>query len=139
MKRKKQTFAGLLRRSQQILTAKYEAMADAIPVAQVAILGALIAHGPLNHRGITAATFIDRSTLSIVLISMARAGLVAMVREERDLRSILVSHSPLGREVYKRASVALIEAERATLLTVPRSHRKPLIDALTRLTAEPVQ
>jgi DNA-binding MarR family transcriptional regulator len=71
--------------------------------AQLFLLRELRAHGPLSVNDLAVSARTGPSTASIVVQRLVRAGLAAKARSRADARSVMVTLTPAGRRVIRRA------------------------------------
>lgn len=126
-----------IRLIQQAIAAEYGEKARKLSTTptQIEVLRALLSHGPMTQKGIIDKTGIDRSSLSELLRRLVNQHLVAQVRLESDLRALMVTITPAGREALTKADHALLWAESAVLRKVPAGQRPVLLRLLEKACA----
>jgi MarR family transcriptional regulator, organic hydroperoxide resistance regulator len=113
------------------------ALADLdLPAADIDVL-AILADGAGRTVGALAtATATRPSTLTSLLDRLTKRGYIARELDPADRRSFLISLTPAGRAVARRAAAAIANLERQALATVTPAQRASfhtVIDALTEV------
>lgn len=110
----------LLRRAHQEIVATF-LLEDrtGLTVERVNLLRELLAGGPKRQIDLGRRCSIDRSSLSSMVLSMTRDGLISAVRHEKlDLRIKVLTITPKGLAALRQADTALCAAEEAVLSRV---------------------
>ncbi len=94
------------------------------------------ADGPMTPTDVATRTFIGRATLSGVLDTLTRRGLVERTRDLSDRRSVLLTLTPIGRERILRALTELRRREVDWCAELTEDDRSRLIDLLGRIPAD---
>jgi len=85
---------------------------DGISLGQFKVLSKLIHAGPQHQRALCAMTGIDRSTMSAMLPTMVRNGLITLYRSQADRRVTRATVTPRGLEEHGKALKAVMRAEK---------------------------
>jgi len=100
---------------------------------QYLVLLVLWQHGPQPVKALGAALQLDSGTLSPLLKRLEAAGLVRRERQAGDERSVLVTLTPAGAELERRARDIPVRTARAVGLSAPELDQ--LRTSLVRFTA----
>lgn len=126
--------ADLLRRAGQDLRQNYmDADRTGLTPDRVVVLRELAARGPLSQKALVRLTGIDRSTLSAMIVSMARDGLLTLSRTQDDRRLHIAAISAKGQTDVKSATQTMLVAEQLILQRIKKAKRAELITLLHEL------
>ena len=125
--------AHIIRRAHQRATAAFQEVlaGDDLTPTQFAALAVLLHHGVLSQNHLGRLTAMDPSTISLVVRTLSKRGLITRRPSEKDQRLSLVALTELGAgyalerldrsmDVARRLLAPLSAAEQATLLTLLR-------------------
>jgi DNA-binding MarR family transcriptional regulator len=129
-----ETFGRLLRTVQQARSKVMDVGASyGVTASQVSVLGA-VAHTPgIDQRGVSAATFIDKSTVASVVTKLVERGLLVSSRNGADgRRDELVATAEAVDLVYV-TSIALLGGDEAMLAVLPASQRRRFLRLLRQV------
>lgn len=101
--------------------------------AQVPVLAALLDASPLTPSELCARCEIEPSTLSGILQTLEKNGLIERERVIRDLRSCALRLTPAGRAAARVALKKRLAAQRAILRSLPREFAVSLPRVLSQL------
>lgn len=122
-----------LRRAYQGLNSSLSESKTPLSMPQASVLRALLQQGPLNQTMLVAASGVDRSTLSDMLVRLAGLGHIVAARRPEDKRASLVLLTPGGRAALLKAESALGTAEAAMMRKVPSADRAAFLRGLRAL------
>ena len=124
--------AGLLKRAQLLLTETYgPALAShVIDGRELAVLTALAEHGPVSQQHVSREFGIDRTTMVALVDALEDKGLVERRPHPHDRRKNMLELTDEGREVFRRATPAVDEAEHRFLEPLTDSDIEGLKSAL---------
>jgi DNA-binding MarR family transcriptional regulator len=127
----------LLKRAAQFAAATYAGNVGrtGLTSRQFTILKAVEQNEGASQTKLVKATGIDRSTLADVVARLIDQGYLNRRRRADDARANTVRLSAAGRRALKTVSPGVEEVDRQILAALPRSHRKPFIEALAILAA----
>lgn len=129
-----ETFGSLLRTLQQVQSQVLDAAAgNELTGTQLSVLSAVVNDPGIDQRGVTAATFIDKSTVASVVAKLADRGLLVSSRNDDDARR--GSLAPAGdavRLVYE-VSLRLREGNRSMLTELTPRKRENFLGQLRRV------
>jgi MarR family transcriptional regulator, organic hydroperoxide resistance regulator len=119
-------------RCSELLFQRYE-----LTDAQFNILNLLAqSDGPMNQLALTEKLLVGKSTVSIVLNRMAKAGLIERQEHPRDRRKVVLSLSLKGREIWQKANPDYERTVEQIFGALPKRNRERFIDDLDVLYAE---
>lgn len=116
----------LMRLAQKNASALYEknfSGYEPLSLPQIEVLSTLMQKGPLLQKTICKFCGVDRSTLSLLLQVLVRRGFVGCVRSESDMRNIMVTITPKGRDALKHGMKAVAIAESQIIKHLPGGKR----------------
>lgn len=124
----------LLHRAEQSINDQLmRAVGSGITPRQLIVLMAVAANEGSNHQALSAATGVDRSTISDVVNRMDRRGLVEQFTRSQDSRSRYVKLTEEGRAAVANAAPKLHELEQKIGALLTRSAEE-FVDDLARIT-----
>jgi DNA-binding MarR family transcriptional regulator len=104
--------------------------------AQFNILNLIaLSHGPMDQFALTERLLVGKSSVSIVLHRMVKAGLVRRQEHPRDRRRVVLILTPRGRRLWHKIAPPYERGVRAIFGAFPRSRRAALLDHLELLYA----
>ena len=104
-----------------------------LSAAQLFALREVADRGPLNLRGLAAATRTDLSSASVVAARLARKGLISHRRSGDDRRRVELAATPRGRTLLARSPDPLQVALLRSFGGLPAARRRALRRDLERL------
>lgn len=104
-----------------------------ISVSQCYALEALVRRDPLTLNDLAAFLYLDKSTASRVVDSLERKGYVARAPHPEDGRSVLLSSTARGRELYARIERDIVAEERGLLADFDPETRSAIIRLFGRI------
>ena len=123
--------AHLLHRAGQVATALFDhAVPGTLTPRQFAVLTAIAQYDGANQTILTAATGIDRSTLSDVVRRLTQQGYVQRQRSEEDARAYVVRLTNEGRDLVRVAGPKVARTEQKLLACIPQARRASFVEAL---------
>jgi DNA-binding MarR family transcriptional regulator len=104
--------------------------------AQFNILN-LIGHsnGPMDQLALTERLLVGKSSVSIVLNRMVKAGLIRREEHARDRRRVVLILTRQGRDLWRKVAPRYEEGVGEIFSVLPRKRRKPFLDDLELLYA----
>ncbi len=125
----------LLRRCQQIAVSLFLKECRELPVTplQFAVLCTLAQHGPMDQARIGGLAALDRTTVGVVGRKLAGAGLVTRVRSARDRRAMVLSITPDGQALLRRAMPYVLAAQERILAPLGPAERARFLRDLARI------
>ena len=104
--------------------------------AQFNILNLIgLADGPLDQLALTERLLVGKSSVSIVLNRMVKAGLIQRGEHARDRRRVVLSLTRKGRELWRKIAPLYGEGVREIFSALPRKRREAFLDDLEVLYA----
>ena len=104
--------------------------------AQFNILNLIgLANGPLDQLALTDRLLVGKSSVSIVLNRMVKAGLIARGEHASDRRRVVLSLTRKGRDLWRKIVPRYERAVSETFSALPRKRREPLLEDLEILYA----
>jgi DNA-binding MarR family transcriptional regulator len=104
--------------------------------AQFNILNLIgLADGPLDQWVLTERLLVGKSSVSIVLNRMVKAGLIQRGEHARDRRRVVLSLTRKGRELWRKIAPRYSEGVREIFSVLPRKRREAFLDDLEVLYA----
>jgi DNA-binding MarR family transcriptional regulator len=104
--------------------------------AQFNILNLIgLAAGPLDQLVLTERLLVGKSSVSIVLNRMVKAGLIQRGEHARDRRRVVLSLTRKGRELWRKIAPRYDEGVREVFSALPRKRREAFVDDLEVLYA----
>jgi DNA-binding MarR family transcriptional regulator len=104
--------------------------------AQFNILNLLAAaDGSLDQLALTERLLVGKSSISIVLNRMAKAGLIGRREHARDRRQVVLALTPKGRALWRRISTKYEAEVREIFGSLPVARRAGFLDGLGALYA----
>ena len=94
------------------------------------------ADGPMDQLALTEKLLVGKSTVSIVLNRMAKAGLIERQVHPRDRRKVVLSLSLKGREIWQKANPDYERTVEEIFGALPKENRERFIDDLEVLYSE---
>jgi MarR family 2-MHQ and catechol resistance regulon transcriptional repressor len=102
--------------------------------AQFNILNLIgLADGPLDQLVLTERLLVGKSSVSIVLNRMVKAGLIQRGEHARDRRRVVLSLTRKGRELWRKIAPRYEQGVREIFSALPRKRRQALLDDLEAL------
>lgn len=125
------TIGGMLRRLQQtqsrVLEVAYEV---GLTRSQLSVLSAVVSAPDVDQRSVTAATFIDKSTVASVITKLVQRGLIVSGRSRQDARRDQLTASPRAVEIVYRTSPKLVGGNDTVLTALAATERERFLHAL---------
>ena len=104
--------------------------------AQFNILNLIgLAGGPLDQLAVTERLLVGKSSVSIVLNRMVKAGLIQRGEHARDRRRVVLSLTRKGRELWRKIAPRYEEGVREIFSALPRKRREAFLDDIEALYA----
>jgi MarR family 2-MHQ and catechol resistance regulon transcriptional repressor len=104
--------------------------------AQFNILNLIgLADGPLDQLALTERLLVGKSSVSIVLNRMVKAGLIQRGEHARDRRRVVLSLTRKGRELWRKIMPRYEQGVREIFSALPRKRREAFLDDLEILYA----
>jgi DNA-binding MarR family transcriptional regulator len=129
-----ETFGSLLRTLQQAQSQVRDLVAgETVTGAQLSVLAAVVSHPGTDQRGVSAATFIDKSTVASVVSNLVRRSLLTSSRDEADGRRDRLMASAAAVEFVYDASPRLVAGNEAALEALPSAAREKFMRLLEDL------
>lgn len=129
-----ETFGSLLRTLQQAQSQVRDRVAgEAVTGAQLSVMAAVVSHPGIDQRGVTAVTFIDKSTVASVVSKLVGRGLLISSRHDADGRRDRLVASPAAVEFIYDASPRLVAGNDAALAALPAVAREKFLRLLQDL------
>lgn len=126
----------LLHRAGQVVEAIFQKnVGGRLTSRQFIVLTAIASHPGASQMVLTAATGIDRSTLSDMIRRLKREGLVQRRRSNEDARAYIVDLSSNGAELLRFAGPRVAHAEEKMLARLPAGRRRDLAEELRAIIA----
>lgn len=100
-----------VRSAMQMIESRFEELSPKTTLPQYLVLSAVL-EKPLKQREITAATAIDRSTLSAIVKLLARKGFVNLSVGKEDKRTQIVRLSAKGKKIVRDAEKDAAKTDR---------------------------
>jgi DNA-binding MarR family transcriptional regulator len=97
---------------------------------QYVVLTAASQRDGLSQQEIIDATGIDRSTVSQVVHTLVRKGLIKRRRARDDARTYAVTLTPVGRDMLKVSEPHVRRIDEALISALPASHASTFLDSL---------
>jgi DNA-binding MarR family transcriptional regulator len=97
---------------------------------QYVVLVSVAQHDGASQQDIIDQTGIDRSTVSQIMQTMIRKGLLKRRRTREDARAYAITLTDVGRDVLKTAETIVGRVEQALISALPASRAKTFIDNL---------
>jgi DNA-binding MarR family transcriptional regulator len=107
-------------------------------LGHLGVLGALTDAGPMNQRGLSELTLIDKSSMVIFLDGLERGGWVRRVRDPEDRRAHIVEITDDGAARFAALGVKLKAVQDRFLAPLDGQERETLVDLLIRLATDHV-
>ncbi len=99
--------------------------------AQFHILNLIgLAAGPLDQLALTERLLVGKSSVSIVLNRMVKAGLIQRGEHARDRRRVVLSLTRKGRELWRKITPRYEQGVREIFSALPRKRREAFLDDL---------
>lgn len=125
------SLGALLRRLQQAQTRVLDvAHGLGLTRPQLSVLGAVVSRPGIDQRSVTAATFIDTSTVAAVIAKLAQLGLLTRSRDEADARREKLVARAGAIEIVYEASPRLVDGNDRLLGSLPVHERERFLGAL---------
>ncbi len=104
--------------------------------AQFNILNLIgLADGPLDQLALTERLLVGKSSVSIVLNRMVKAGLIQREEHARDRRRVVLNLTRKGRELWRKIAPRYERAVHEAFSALPRKRRDAFLDDLEALYA----
>jgi len=104
--------------------------------AQFNILNLIgLADGPLDQLALTEQLLVGKSSVSIVLNRMVKAGLIQRGEHARDRRRVVLSLTRKGRELWRKIAPRYEQGVCEIFAALPRKRRRAFVDDLEVLYA----
>jgi DNA-binding MarR family transcriptional regulator len=97
---------------------------------QLSVLGAVVGVPGIDQRGVTAATFVDKSTVAEIVNRLAEKQLVVASRNPGDLRRDQLRPTPAAIALVYEATPALLEGNERVLSPIPLEQRGEFLQLL---------
>jgi DNA-binding MarR family transcriptional regulator len=125
----------LLKRAAQFAAATYAGHVGrtGLTARQFTILKAVEANEGVSQTALVQITGIDRSTLADIVARLIDQGYLHRRRRSDDARANAVKLSAAGRRALRTVSPGVEGVDKDILAALPRSHRKPFLEALVIL------
>ena len=104
-----------------------------ISVTQCYALEMLVEHGPMRLNALADRLFLDKSTTSRVVSTLARKGYVEQRADESDGRAIALHASATGRRLCRRITDDLVDQQRQLLQDLDPAARGEVVKVIARL------
>jgi MarR family transcriptional regulator, lower aerobic nicotinate degradation pathway regulator len=105
-------------------------------VKQFGMLLVLASEGPHSQQFLSEWTRMDRTTMVALVDSLEERGYVRRERNPEDRRAYLVTITPEGRRVLRRAQTAMAKAEGRVLASLDKGETAQLLDLLAKVAAD---
>jgi DNA-binding MarR family transcriptional regulator len=116
-----------------ILRQVTQLMPDDLTPTQFSALIKLQDHGGVAQTQLGRLTAMDAATIKGVVDRLAKRGLVAQERDPADGRVLIVSLTPSGAQILRRATQAAAAITRATLEPLDATEQHTLLSLLRKL------
>ncbi len=128
----------LLKRAAQFAAASYASHVgrSGLTARQFTILRAVEGNEGASQTALVQVTGIDRSTMADVVARLIDQGYLHRRRRSDDARANTVRLSSAGRRAVRTNAPGVDGVDKDILQALPRSHRKPFIEALAILAAK---
>jgi DNA-binding MarR family transcriptional regulator len=104
--------------------------------AQFNILNLIgLSHGPMDQLAVTERLLVGKSSVSIVLNRMVKAGLIRREEHPRDRRRVVLHLTRKGRDLWRRIVPPYEKGVREIFDVLPRKRREAFLDDLETLYA----
>ena len=104
--------------------------------AQFNILNLIgLADGPLDQLALTERLLVGKSSVSIVLNRMVKAGLIQRGEHARDRRRVVLTLTRKGRELWRKIAPRYEEGVREIFSALPRKRREAFLDDIEAIYA----
>jgi DNA-binding MarR family transcriptional regulator len=104
--------------------------------AQFNILNLIgLSNGPMDQLALTERLLVGKSSVSIVLNRMVKAGLIRREEHARDRRRVVLVLTRQGRELWRKIAPRYEEGVREIFSALPRKRRDAFLDDLETLYA----
>jgi len=107
-----------------------------LSAAQVYALEILVWDGPLSLNQLAAYLFLDKSTVSRLVESLTRAGLIDRKPDTDDRRAVVLKPTQKGRRLCRQIQDDQVPRTKATIADLKPKERRLVIEVLERLTRE---
>jgi DNA-binding MarR family transcriptional regulator len=97
---------------------------------QFSVLGAVVGVPGIGQRGVTAATFVDKSTVADIVNRLAEKQLVVVSRNPEDLRRDELRPTPAAIAVVYEATPLILEGNERVLSPIPVEQREEFLQLL---------
>ena len=104
-----------------------------VSVTQCHALEALVEHGPMRLGELTERLFLDKSTTSRVVHTLAKKGYVERRADATDGRATALHPTPRGRRLYERITDDLVEQQKQVLQDLDPEIREGAVNVIRRL------
>jgi len=127
----------LLKRAAQFAAASYASHVgrSGLTARQFTILKAVEGNEGASQTALVQITGIDRSTMADVVARLIEQGYLHRRRRSDDARANTVRLSSAGRRAVRTNAPGVEGVDKDILAALPRTHRKPFIEALAMLAA----
>jgi MarR family 2-MHQ and catechol resistance regulon transcriptional repressor len=105
-----------------------------ISVTQCYALETLVEHGPMRLSGLAERLFLDKSTTSRVVATLAKKGYVEQAPDVSDGRAVTLRATRPGRGLYTRITADLVHQQKELLRDLDPEVRRGVVEVLHRLT-----
>jgi len=110
--------------------------ASGLTDAQFNILNLIgLSHGPMDQLALTERLLVGKSSVSIVLNRIVKAGLIRREEHARDRRRVVLVLTRPGRELWRKIAPRYEAGVREIFSTLPRKRRDAFLDDLETLYA----
>lgn len=125
----------LLRRCQQIAVSLFlkECREVSLTPLQFAVLCTLAQHGPMDQARLGGLAALDRTTVGVVSRKLGANGLLTRDRSARDRRSVVLSITPEGTALMRRAMPYVRAAQERILAPLAPEERARFLNDLARI------
>jgi DNA-binding MarR family transcriptional regulator len=104
-----------------------------VSVTQCYALETLVEHGPMRLRALAERLFLDKSTTSRVVNTLARKGYVEQRADATDGRATVITPTRQGQRLCARISSDLVEQQKQLLEELTPEVRAGVVQAIERL------
>jgi MarR family 2-MHQ and catechol resistance regulon transcriptional repressor len=104
-----------------------------ISVTQCYALEAIAEHGPLRLGALAERLFLDKSTTSRVVATLARKGYVSQGPDPADARALAIEATRSGRQLYARITRDLVAQQQEVLQDLDPEVRDGVVEVIRRL------
>src|SRR5690348_2983323 len=104
-----------------------------VSVTQCYALETLVQHGPLRVSELAERLFLDKSTTSRVVSTLARKGYVAQRADAKDGRALTLTATAAGHRLYARITADLVEQQKEVLKDLDSEIRSGVVQVVRRL------